>query len=89
MTFVPAYVPEPDPFDYDEYLRSPRWHTLRERCKRRDGWQCCTCENLAGLPLHAHHRSYRHRGEPGAKGMRAELADLITLCEQCHERIHG
>ena len=89
---TPRYIPATHPAqDYYRtvYLKSLRWRILRRLCKRRDGYQCRTCENADGSPLHAHHRSYTHRGDPGPLGMRRELRDLITLCQQCHRRIHG
>jgi hypothetical protein len=50
----------------------------REAVLLRDGYQCRICGELEAAKLLVHHR----RGN--ANGM----ADLITLCRACHERIH-
>ncbi len=38
--------------------------------------------------LNVHHSSYVHRGEFGIVGMAMEWLDTITLCSECHSRIH-
>jgi 5-methylcytosine-specific restriction endonuclease McrA len=66
---------------YDRFLESPYWDLVRrelrahrcrcERCGERDG-------------VHAHHRSYEHRGSEWR-----HLEDLELLCGVCHAMNHG
>lgn len=54
---------------------------LRIACLMRDGYSCQQCGKQKG-PLQAHHIVYReHEGKDA-------LANLLTLCEQCHKQVH-
>jgi hypothetical protein len=65
--------------EYDDYLRSPRWRTLRNKVLARPQGQCEGC--LDAPAEQVHHLTYAHRG--------AEFAfELIALCRDCHERLH-
>jgi 5-methylcytosine-specific restriction endonuclease McrA len=69
---------------YWEKLRDPKWQRLRtERMTIAD----FTCENCEAddRTLNVHHRIYRKGKEPWEYA----LADLICLCEVCHEVEHG
>lgn len=68
---------------YRAYLRSPRWRIIRWLRKRIDGNRCRTCGETKRLEVH--HSEYTHRG----KSWWGELMDVITLCDECHEKIHG
>jgi 5-methylcytosine-specific restriction endonuclease McrA len=67
--------------------RRPRLHlvpaeyeSLRQQVLRRDGWRCQTCGTMSDLEVH--HREFRsHSGDDSEE-------NLITLCTQCHARIH-
>lgn len=83
---------------YAEYLQSSDWEFRRKRALRLAQWQCqCPiCPNKSRpfwiedlpnggwpeLPLHVHHLTYER--------MACENDDdLIVLCEECHQQIHG
>jgi hypothetical protein len=71
----------------ERYLRSPRWRIIRWMRKRIDGRRCRMC--FSPRRLEVHHKSYKHKGDPGPLGMLAELRDCVTLCHDCHMREHG
>lgn len=48
---------------------------------RRDKWKCRCCGRREGL--HAHHIVYRSQG-----GL-DRTENLITLCFQCHDKVHA
>jgi 5-methylcytosine-specific restriction endonuclease McrA len=54
---------------------------LRMACLMRDGYQCQHCGKQKVL-LHAHHLVYREHGGKDT------LSNLLTLCEQCHKKVH-
>ncbi len=56
---------------------------LNYLCKRRDGRRCQTCGETKNLQ--AHHSSYLNKGG----SFLGELDDLITVCGECHSRIHA
>lgn len=68
--------------DYGE-----NWDYLSNQTKKRDNWECQRC-NAQGGPygnsiLHAHHIV------PKAEGGEDKIENLITVCHDCHESIHG
>lgn len=66
--------------EYDDYLRSDRWRTLRGKILKRAAGVCEGC--LDAPAEHVHHMTYDHKG--------AEFAfELRALCAGCHKRIHG
>ena len=56
------------------------YEELREQVLRRDGWRCQSCGAMANLEVH--HQKFRSQG-----GSDSAL-NLITLCAQCHARLH-
>lgn len=70
-----------DLFNYDNYLKSPQWQTLRTERLKKDGFKCQHCGT--GKNLRVHHVHY-----PGELGTES-LDDLITLCDQCHREVHN
>lgn len=66
----------------------PRWRidlvsyeTLRQLVLRRNGWRCQSCGTMSNLEVH--HQQFRsHSGNDSAE-------NLITLCMECHARVHG
>ena len=53
---------------------------LRQEILRRDGWRCQTCGGMSNLEVH--HKQFRsHAGEDSEE-------NLITLCSQCHAKLH-
>ena len=65
---------------YGERRQSKEWGILKKRIHRRDGYRCRLC-GRNDLPLHLHHCSYDNYAQE-------KLADLITLCEECHRGFH-
>ena len=65
--------------EYQIYLRTPEWITLRERVKQRDK----TCQGCLAAPIEdVHHLTYEH--------VQNEFAfELVGLCRKCHARLHG
>jgi DNA helicase-2/ATP-dependent DNA helicase PcrA len=57
------------------------WNEIREKVLRRDNYRCCN-EPSHNKKLHIHHIV------PLSKGGTHNLNNLITLCEDCHKRIH-
>lgn len=70
---------------YSQYLKSPWWRWLVRPLRRRlDGNRCRACH--AKRRLEVHHASYVNRG---SWLFWREVADCITLCNDCHEGVHS
>ena len=54
---------------------------LRLACLMRDGYACQQC-GKRGVRLEAHHLVFREHGGKDT------LANLLTLCEMCHHKLH-
>jgi len=54
---------------------------LCQEILERDGWRCQSCGTMRGLEVH-------HQRRRSALGDDAE-ENLITLCNHCHQQIHG
>lgn len=67
---------------YDEFLKSPYWRKVRIVVLKRDNNSCRSCGSSEDL--HIHHLTYKHH----LKEL-DNLDDLITLCKNCHNEIHG
>lgn len=67
--------------DYDVFLYTPYWRTLRRAILLRDGQKCCYCDSTDKLVVH--HLTYLHHYKE-----HEHLEDLITVCELCHSKIH-
>lgn len=65
--------------NYEEYLRSPAWKTIRAEVIARDG-SCVLCDSTDELQVH--HRTYARLGHE-------EPTDLATLCLRCHRVYHA
>ncbi|GGK74406.1 HNH endonuclease [Haloarcula sebkhae] len=62
------------------------WRLARAQALRRDQYRCQHCdrrEGKWGTDLHVHHI------QPTRKGGSHELENLVTLCNSCHNRLHG
>lgn len=64
---------------YDEYLKSSHWHTVRDRARQRDDYKCRLC-GISGQ-LEVHHNNYDCLGNESS-------SDVVTLCADCHARHH-
>ena len=69
---------------YKDKLKDSRWLEFRKRVYRKDGYKCTIC-NTKDRPLNAHHRFYNKGSQPWDYS----IHDLDTLCDWCHESIHG
>lgn len=68
---------------YTEELKSPLWQKKRLEIMQRDNWTCQICKST-DIELNVHHSIYRK----GLKPWEYENSDLITLCRDCHKRMH-
>jgi 5-methylcytosine-specific restriction endonuclease McrA len=69
--------------DYSQQFKDPRWQKRRLEILTRDGFRCTECGDEKRM-LHVHHLTY-HKG--------VDVWDyldrnLITLCDNCHEKWH-
>ena len=67
--------------DYQEYLRSDYWESVKQAVKSRDRHKCRLCGLT--LNLQVHHRWYPPRGTE-----LQHLDALILLCSNCHDEQH-
>ena len=65
---------------YQVYLHSPTWAVRRADALERAGYVCEECGTPYGLQVH--HIDYAHLG-------REQAHDLMVLCRECHQRMHG
>lgn len=65
---------------YDAYIKSERWANKRAMVLKRCSQ---TCEGCGVRPAtQVHHLTYEHLGDE-------LLFELVGLCRDCHERVHG
>lgn len=64
---------------YCQYLKSHEWKEIRDKRKKLDGKKCSICGSKS--KLHVHHKTYDNIG-------REDMDDLITVCYECHRKIH-
>lgn len=77
-----AYLPDGTLIDYDDYLKHPRWQTVRKARFDFDGGRCVIChKELTGKVYETHHLHYQRLGHE-------RMRDVITLCPQCHKDFH-
>lgn len=67
--------------DYRRYLQSETWAKIRRKALDRDNWICQGC--LENRATEVHHKSY-----PEVLGTEP-LFDLVSICRECHEKVHG
>lgn len=67
--------------NYERYLASPHWRSVRRLALARDGYRCRRCASRHGLQVH--HRTYKHLGHE-----EQHLGDLETLCRRHHAIEH-
>lgn len=71
--------------NYSDDLRDARWQKRRLEIMHRDNFLCRLCPVPSeGDFLNVHHKVYH----PGRRAWEYEDDELITLCEDCHERLH-
>ena len=72
-------IPKPRT-DYEKYLRTSKWLSIRKRILVRDNHTCRMCNKKANQ---VHHRSYSQNVIDGC-----DDSSLISLCRGCHKYIH-
>lgn len=72
----PNFTPE-----YVKYIESSEWKKITNVVKTRDNNMCTNCGG--DYILHVHHLSYKN-----LYNEMEHLEDLVTLCQECHEKIH-
>lgn len=68
-----------------DYPPNDEWQALREVVLERDDYRCQGCGN--GVADAAEH--HVHHIVPLGAGGTNTLRNLITLCDECHGRVHG
>lgn len=67
---------------YTDFLGTPYWKSIARYVKERDGNRCVRCGS--DRRLHVHHLNYQSHGDE-----LHHLDDLICVCKNCHNEIHG
>lgn len=76
------------PSNYRRKLHSSYWEDVARRVRMRDRHRCRQCGSTVNLEVH--HLTYRDSAGRSIVGREAEYMDkLITLCAECHQRIHN
>jgi len=63
--------------NYSDFLKSDKWVEVRKKVLTRDLYICKKCKKNGN---HAHHLNYKNL---------CDINNIITLCEDCHEFVHG
>lgn len=69
---------------YSEKLKHPLWQRKRLEIMERDFFGCQICGDGEST-LHVHHKRYIK----GAQPWEYKDCDLVTVCENCHDKAHG
>lgn len=65
---------------YEAHLESDKWHMIRRRVFARSRGDCEGCGLRKATQVH--HLTYTRLGDE-------MLFDLVAICDECHEKIHG
>jgi 5-methylcytosine-specific restriction endonuclease McrA len=68
---------------YKDLLLSEKWTEKRLKVFKRDGYKCQRCGT--NKSLNCHHTYYTS----GKKPWEYPLSALLTLCKDCHTRLHS
>lgn len=68
---------------YAEMLKDPRWQKRKSEILTRDKFTCQLCGDTTNT-LHVHHLRYIKGNNP----WEYSDEDLLTLCEDCHNKTH-
>ena len=77
-----ARLNNPDLWGKDYQKANRLDENLRLATLTRDGFKCTQC-SATGVRLEAHHIVWRNRGG------KDNVANLITLCDGCHKKVHA
>lgn len=69
---------------YKLYIRSEAWEQKKQERLKIDGYKCVMCGRTTKhcRTMQCHHVTYARLGDENV------LTDLVTLCGECHRRIH-
>ncbi len=68
--------------EYVEYLKTERWKTFKFKRYMIDKCTCQMCRcNLTFATSHCHHITYERLTSE-------RMSDIITLCKDCHNKLH-
>jgi hypothetical protein len=79
---TPINLPEQEISRAEQY-NHPLWQKKRLEVMQRDHFHCMFCGSRE-KQLHVHHNTY-----DGAYLWTCSLASMITVCGECHEKMHG
>lgn len=66
--------------EYRDYLNTDTWNEKRKARLKIDRYTCQMCGSRHDLEVH--HFTYRN------KGCENVWKDLVTLCDECHRKVH-
>lgn len=71
---------------YEQDLKDPRWQALAKKIRYRDNDRCkmCGCKKRKGMEMNVHHLRYYLNRKP----WEYDESDLITICRDCHRKLH-
>ena len=67
---------------YSDDIKSGKWQKLRLKVMERDLFKCRACKSENSLNVH--HLYY----DSGKRIYDYEIESLVTLCENCHSKLH-
>lgn len=75
------------PSKYRKWLKNNSyWNKVKRKVRIRDDFQCVECQSK--INLETHHISYSIDGK-SILGKELDHIDwIVTLCENCHEKVH-
>ena len=68
----------------DDYMQTSVWKDLRAARMKLDHFRCANPACMRAYNLEVHHTRY-----PQVWGEEDVERDLVTLCDNCHEWVHG
>lgn len=75
------------PTNYRKSLKSnPYWEQVKSVIRFRDNFKCQECSSI--IRLETHHITYYVNGKSIVGFELEHLCWLVTLCEDCHEKVH-
>ena len=69
--------------EYQLELKDERWKEKRLKVFKRDKFECILCHSKK--KLNVHHTQYSN----GKKAWDYPIDTLVTLCEECHKKVHS
>lgn len=73
--------------NYVRQLQTPYWQEVCRIVRLRDGHRCQRCGK--DYTLEVHHKTYYVDGHSIVGNERQHLDCLVTLCADCHSKVHG